>query len=345
MTNQPDITVNNRKIAQGNETFLVAEMACAHQGKLELALKIVEAASDAQADAIQLQLFNVENLVSIKSVNYEQAKELEISFDDWKIIFDAVKKTEMDLWINAFDERSVSFAAENGASLIKIHSTDLSNPHMLKAAIQTTLPISLAIGGSTQDEVEYALDYLRGEGCENIILMHGYQAFPTPVEENNLSFIKNLSEKYNVPVGFQDHAAGDSLEAMWLPIMATGMGACLIEKHLTYDEGLTDIDYQSSLSPMRFKDFRESLKSSYKAFGEKSFKPLSEKEIGYRTRMKKYVVAKTDIKVGDIYSYDNLIAVRTDTPGLSAKEVDNLVGSPAKQSYERGSLIEESEIL
>jgi len=334
--------VKDKIIGNNNPAYIVAEMACAHQGKPELAETILNHAIAAQADAIQFQIFSVDHLVSIKHANFDLGKGLEIAHEDWKALIKTAKHSGLTLWVNAFDQASVELAAAEGVDAIKVHSTDLSNPYMLDSVAATGLPVSLAVGGSLKEEIDYAVTYLREKGREDIILMHGYQGFPTPVDDNNLSFIQTLKNTYDLPVGFQDHAAGESEEAIWLPMMGIAAGADLIEKHLTYDAGLTDIDYQSSLSPKRFKDFVAMVRAASTAIGSPAFRELSEGEVTYRNAMKKVIVAAHDIPAGHVLTLNDMDFLRSEVMGLQAKEASTLIGQTTSKSFEKGEVIDVS---
>ena len=331
--------VANKAIGNGSPIYVVAEMACAHQGKPELAEVILHHAILAKADAIQFQIFSVDHLVSCRHSGFEQGKGLEISHADWADLLGKAKASPLDVWVNVFDMDSVEFAAAQGVDAIKIHSTDLSNPFMLDAVAATGLPVSLAVGGSLKEEMDYAVSYLRDKGVTDLILMHGYQGFPTPVSDNRLNFIQTLKNTYKLPVGFQDHAAGDSEESIWLPLMGIAAGADLIEKHITYDAGLTDIDYQSSLSPERFKDFVKTVREATSSMGSPDFQDLSEGEIVYRNKMKKFIVAANDLPAGHTITLNDLDFLRSETSGLQTKEVDKVIGKTTDKPYLKGEVI------
>ncbi len=331
--------IKNKIIGDNQPPYIVAEMACAHQGKPDIAMKILNHAIDAKSDAIQFQIFNVDHLVSCKHSAFEMGKGLEISHEDWVPLMQAAAKSNVDLWVNVFDHASVAFAAKHGADALKIHSTDLSNPYMLDIVSETKLPLSLAVGGSLKEEIDFAVNYFRDKGVNDLIIMHGYQGFPTPVSDNHLQFIQTLKDTYAVPVGFQDHAAGTSEEAIWLPLMGLSAGACLIEKHLTYDEGLDDIDHQSSLSPQRFKNFVQTVREASGAIGVSEFRDLSEGEVKYRNNMKKVIVAAHDIAEGQKLVLDDLDFLRSEVMGLQAKDAEKLVGQTTKQPFEKGEVI------
>ncbi len=332
--------VLDKNIGDSNPPYILAEMACAHQGKYSLADKILDYVILSKADAIQFQIFNVENLVSCKHSFFKQSKDLELPFTDWKKLIIKAKTKELAVWCNVFDPVSVQFSAENGADALKIHSTDLSNPYMLDAVAATGLPLALAVGGSYEEEIVYAINYLKNKNLENIIIMHGYQGFPTAINDNNLKFIDTLKKKYGFPVGFQDHAEGNSEAAIWLPIMAIATGASLIEKHVTYDANLKDIDHQSSLSPERFINFVSQVKQAHQALGSEGLRDLSESEIIYRNKMKKMIVAAYTLPEGHKITLKDLNFLRAERLGMQAKDAEKIIGTKTTKLYDKGDVID-----
>lgn len=339
MTFKHIIQIKDRAIGDGQAPYLVAEMACAHQGKEELAAKIVGHAIDAGADGMQFQLFAAETLCSTYHPLYETFQKLALPKDAWLRLMQQARDGGLAVWVNVFDLSAVETAKEFGADAIKLHSTDLMNPEMLDAAAKAECPLSLAIGGSTLEEADWALERLGKNGVREVILMHGYQGFPTKLEDNRLNFIRTLQARYAIPVGFQDHAAGDSESAMWLPLMGVAAGANLIEKHLTYDEDRDDIDHQSSLSPKRFARFIQEFRQALSTMGPSEEQPLSEGEIAYRHTMKKMIVAANDIPAGTLINDNHVTFLRSEPAGLSPKEIDKVLGLKTERDYKKGETL------
>lgn len=309
-------------------TYVVAEMACAHDGVVKRAIQIIDAASQSKADAIQFQIFTIRNLMSPLSPDFGRAQKLEIPAEAWSILFSHARSHGLDVWATVFDEASLSIARECAADVIKIHSSDLSNPELLDLAAQTGKPIALAIGGSLPEELERALGFLRGRGVRDILLMHGYQAFPTPTRDSHLRFIQTLANEYGYPVGYQDHTDGSSLLAMILPLAAIGFGAVVLEKHITDDRTRKGTDYESSLGPAEFSQFVELVRAIDEASGDGKKRLLTPAEIEYRKRMKKSAHINCDIGKGEIITREKLSYLRGGV-GVSPWEANDLVGHTA----------------
>lgn len=332
-------SVNNNNIPQSNSPYLLAEMACAHQGNPEIAKKMVTIASDAKVDGIQLQILDINSLISTKHPAYEKVKHLQIEMDQWEAIIQKAKNENLDVWANIFDLSALEFAISAKVDVLKIHSTDLMNPDMLLKVAESKLPISIGIGGSEIHEISWALDFLKSKGAGDILLMHGYQGFPTPVEDNHLKYINTLKIMFNLPVGLQEHSAGTSELAYTLPLMGVAAGACLIEKHFTYDEGLKDIDHESALSPQRLKEFTNLFREHTLAAGSASVKSLAEKERQYRKNMKKYIVANHSIPKGHRITSADISYKRIGEEGISPNKAGDIIGKMTIQNIDADSPI------
>jgi sialic acid synthase SpsE len=328
------ISVGKRKIGPGYSPYIVAEMACAHEGSFDLACKLVDIAADAKSDAIQLQIVSVKEVVAPYHHIYEAGLKLEISHQDWKEVISHAKLRNLDVWVNAFDLSSLKFSDMPEVDVIKLHSADLSNPGMLELAASIGKPISLSTGGSTIDEISHAVTFLRAAGVSDLLLMHGYQAFPTKVNESNIGFINTLSTLFNCPVGYQDHTEGGTDMSIILPIAAVTLGAALLEKHITIDRALKHTDYESALNPDEFRRFVEQTRVMNSAIGKGNIVPLSDDIIKYRHSFKKSIVASRFIRKGEILTKDMLCFLRADV-GYPPTEIEKLIGNRCECNIEK----------
>jgi len=326
-----EIKIKNKMIGDGQPIFVIAEMACAHNGDVGQALELVDIAAESGADAIQLQIFSVKDYIVPSHPGYEVVKKLEMPADQWRRIFDRAKKHDIILFVAAYDRPSVDLAMENGADAFKIHSQDLSNPYLTEYLASKGKLITLSTGASTVEEIEKGIDFLKKGGGNDIVLMHGYQSFPTRIEEANLRFMGYLKEKFGLPVGYQDHTDGNDPLAIILPLVALGFGANVLEKHYNLDRSKKGIDHQSALDPKELKDFVAYLRQIEKSFGQgrpKSFTPDEER---YRKDGKKNIVSSKDIQKGQKISFEDIMFVRS-APGIPPTEADKIVGKKAKRA-------------
>ncbi|MCS4039534.1 N-acetylneuraminate synthase family protein [Salinibacter ruber] len=319
--------------------YVVAEMACAHDGSVERALSITQAAS--KADALQVQLFHAEELVVPQEV--PAARELELAPESWKRVTQKARADGLDLWATVFDEEAIDLALKLDAAVLKIHSTDISNPFLLQACAQTNLPLSLSAGGSTVSEVASAVRTLEDHGASNLILTHGFQDFPTAPEDARLGFISTLDRLFPYPAGYQDHTDGASDLAYTLPLAAIGLGARVIEKHITDDRSREGTDYISALGPEGFAEFVEKVNAVNGAFSGKCPDDFSEAEREYRQSMKRRIVAGTEIPTGTTITKERIDLLRADD-GIKANRLDVVLGRESQRSLEPGEAITEDHL-
>ncbi|MBC8487083.1 MAG: N-acetylneuraminate synthase family protein [Bacteroidetes bacterium] len=242
------------------------------------------------------------------------------------------------------DESAVELAVDADVDAVKIHSADLSNPDILDSVASIGKPVSLSVGGSTIDEILQALFTLRRKDVNDIILMHGFQAFPTSIEDSRPNFIRTLIKLFNCPVGYQDHTDGGTDYAYYLPIMAMCAGACILEKHITDDRTLKRVDYESALGPIEFKRFVDMVRRLSTALDGGEVKPLSEPEKKYRKNFKKSIVAACQIEKGKVIKKEMLSFMRTNTDGLPPTKVNTVIGRKCKTNIEQYDILKKNNL-
>jgi N,N'-diacetyllegionaminate synthase len=320
---------NNRQPAQigkGCPLFIIAEAANAHEGNFDWALELIRAAADAKADAIKFQRFKAERLITLNDPKLEHFKRLEFGDEQWSTLIKTAHEKGLFFFVDLFYENAVDEMYALGADGFKIHSTDISNPYMLRSLKGKNIPILLSAAGSTEDEIQNAITSLKG--C-SLILMHGFQGFPTDVRDLNLKRIATLKEIYGIPVGIQDHLAGDAPLCPVIPLIAMGMEIAIIEKHITLDRSLKGIDYYSSLNPNEFKNMVSMIRDAEIALGS-GLMEMSENERIYRKKMKKFIVASKITKKGEIISEGSLDFKRVGD-GISPALAEKICGKTLKR--------------
>ena len=319
------VKIRDKIIAEGHSAFFIAEMACAHQGDLQQAIDLVDIAAKANADAVQLQMINRGLYCSPEYKDYEEYGQLEFSPEEWSKIIDTIREKNLLFFAAGYDVSSIQLSINKDVDAFKIHSADLSNPEILTAVGKSQKPVFLSTGASRVDEIRNAMDILKKAGTEEIILMHGYQAFPTTIEDTHLKFIKTLKNLYGLNVGFYDHVDGGSNLAKIIPIMALGYGAQVIEKHFILTRMDKGIDYESSLDKENFIEFGKILRECEKAVGEKNIRDFTEGEKWYRAYCKKSIVIWQEISKGTKISREHVRFLRSD-PGIPPNEFEKIEG-------------------
>ncbi len=328
------VKIKDKVIGEGNPTFLIAEMACAHQGDIENACNLVKIADKANVDAIQIQVFKKEIYMNSLHKDYGLITKLELTQEEWLKAIKLIRETDALFFAAGYDMESIRFLLKNNVDAFKVHSADTSNPEVLMEVAKSGKPIFLSCGASKIEEIKKAINFLRKNGTTEIILMHGYQSFPTKIEDTHLNFIRSLERLFELNVGFYDHVDGGSILAKIIPVMAIGFGAQVIEKHFTSDRKQKGIDYESSLDSEDFIEFIDCFRKTEKAIGQKIIRDFTEGEIDYRAYCKKSIVANVNIPKGSKITRNKVMFVRSD-PGIPPDQFKKIEGKIAKGNIEK----------
>ena len=259
------LTLGTRMVGEGQPCFVLAEVASSHEGSADTALRMLESAFKMGADGIKFQLFKADLLVVARHPGRKDFDQIELKKKEWQKVLRAAKASGLTVFAEAFDAPSLELAQAEGVDAYKVHSTDMENPDFIRAVGVVGRPVFFATGGVPEDAVREALDLAGGAP---IGLLHGFQTFPTPIEEIRYRELAAWKERYRVPVGFLDHTDGGSAFALVAPALAAGYGADLVEKHFTLDRSQKGFDYQSSLNPEDFYRMVELLRQAERAAGD-----------------------------------------------------------------------------
>ena len=336
------IKVGEKTIGGGHPAFIIAEMACSHDGSMEIAKKIIDAAAESRADAINFQMTS---LAEYMVPNYsaggvsEGKDESDIygylkkifwfGENEWKELFDYAKERDLLISVTCNDIPSAKLATTLGADIYQIHSSSLSEEKLVKTIAKNEKPICLKIGGTFLGELENVISWIMEEGNEEIMLLHGFQNYPTKLEDVNMRFIPTLEKLFALPVGFADHTDGGSELALVVPLLALPFGASFIEKHLTHDRTQKCEDFESALNPEDFKKIVNNVREAEKIFGSESMRTFSEDELKYRQVSKKRAVANRDMDKGNILKSEDIIFKRSDE-GILPDESKFVIGRKLK---------------
>ncbi|MCX6764888.1 MAG: N-acetylneuraminate synthase family protein, partial [Candidatus Nealsonbacteria bacterium] len=338
--------MKNKEIDNKKRVFVMAEMAASYEGDPKIAEFIIEKSAEAKADGIEFQMRDLDTYIIPSDVDYQQTKDLCLSQDDWGRLIEKAFSLGLDVWANVYDLASAKFSKDKKIKGFKFHSSVLENEDLIKEVIQTKKPLLLSIGGIEEEEIKKTLDFIYSiDKKVEIYLMYGLQNFPTKPEGVNLNFIKELSEKFNLPWGYQDHSEPTSPASNYMSILAIGRGASIIEKHITHNRALKGVDYEAALNPDEFADFVKDIRIVNNIINKKpeevSSDELQYKE--YKTLMK--VVATAEIKPGDNFSKDNIAVVRAKKGEIKGKNLKFLLNKKAKQNYQKFEPIKRNEFF
>lgn len=328
-----------------SRTYLVAEMACSHEGDPALGRKIIEGAGAAGADAIQLQIWSLPHMVVPHHPDYEKLRRLELSATQWTELFRFSKDRfpRMDVFSCVYEVRSVELCESLGVDGYKLHSSDLSNPEVVRRVAGTGKPLHLSIGASTVEEIGAALGWIREAGAPKVRLMYGYQSFPTPTDAIHLRYMRKLMDLFGLPLGYQDHSEGSDAAAFWLPAAAMGIGVECLEKHITHDRSYRGVDHESALDPEGFREFVRMVRVVDAALGLASPREFSQREMEYRRVSKKSLVAGRDLPAGTRLTEEDLRAMRGDVLGIPPDGIGRLLGRMTKRAVPRYHVLSEED--
>jgi len=319
--------------------FIVAEAAQGYEGNKRIVELYVRAAANTAADAIKFQIFYADELALPDYKYYPLFKELELPTEVWAQAVRESHRKGLEFYSDVVGTKSFRMLEAIGVDGYKIHTTNINNISFLKVVARSRKKIFLSTGGCQLDEVDKALNIF--DKCR-VILMHGFQAEPTQLRDNNFNRIRTLSERYNKPVGVQDHTHGDSELALYIPLVALGAGATVVEKHLTLSRRAEIEDYISALTAEEFASWVKMIKAAYETLGDKQWK-LRKKERRYRALCRRMVCSSRDIGKGKIITKSDLILKRTVIPNVFF-EIEEVLGKKAKKFIRKNSAIRKGDV-
>ncbi|MBP2029960.1 N-acetylneuraminate synthase/N,N'-diacetyllegionaminate synthase [Methanohalophilus levihalophilus] len=344
--------IKNRLIGKDAPCFIIAEAGVNHNGNLELAKELIDAAVDAGADAVKFQTFVSEEVVSINAPKAEyqkmttdasesqldMIKRLELSKEEHEYLLDYARKKDILFLSTPFDEMSADLLTTLGLPLIKISSGEITNHPFLKYIAKKDLPIILSTGMSTLEEVEEAVSAIKEIGCNSLILLHCTSNYPARIEDCNLRAMKTMSDSLSLPIGYSDHTPD-----IYASIAAVAMGACVIEKHFTIDRNLPGPDHKASLEPEKLKEMIRGIRMVEKSLGSPIKAPV-DAELEVRSVARRSIVAKIDIPMGAEITED-MISFKRPGTGISPKNLAQIVGSKSKQEIKKDTIITLDELM
>ena len=327
---------------------IIAEAGVNHNGSLDTAMKMVDAAVAAGADYIKFQTFHAHSLVTAlcETADYQKEnageenqesmlKNLELDFDDFKKLKEYCDKKGIGFLSTAFDEESIDFIASLNPDFMKVPSGELTDLPFLRKMASTGIPVIISTGMATPEEIAKALKPFQKAGykSEDIILLHCTTQYPTPMEDVNLRAMNTVSGNFGHPAGYSDHTLG-----IEIPIAAATLGAEVVEKHFTLDRNMEGPDHKASLEPDELASMVKSIRNIEVALGN-GIKEVKESEKPNITAARRSIVAARPIPKGKVITEEDICAKRPAT-GLSPMLWDKVVGSKAIRDFDKDELIE-----
>lgn len=344
------IKIGNKWVGEGQPCFIIAEAGVNHNGDIEIAKKLIDAAKDAGADAVKFQTFKTENVVTKhaqmaeyqkknigkEESQFEMIKKFELRYEDFEELKEYCDKKEIVFLSTPHSSDAIDFL-EPLVPVYKVGSGDLTNLPFLRELAKKRKPIILSTGMATLDEIEEAVETVKRNGCGEIVLLQCVTSYPARIEDVNLRAIQTLKQAFKLPVGFSDHTLSTII-----PAVATAMGACIIEKHFTLDKNLPGPDHKASLEPKELKEMIRNIREVEKAMGNGIKEPtVAEEKI--KKVVRKSIVAKVDISKEAIITRA-MIDIKRPGTGIPPKYLNKIVGSKSRRDIGKDEVILWSDI-
>lgn len=320
--------------------LIIAEAGVNHNGDLNIALKLCDAAKEAGADVVKFQTWKTEAIITktvaqaeyqqentgVEESQFDMLKRLELSYDDFRIIKEHCDSIGIQFASTADEAESLDFLISIGIPFIKIGSGEIGNVSYLRYMGSKKMPIILSTGMSSLADIDISIQALREGGATDITLLHCTTSYPCVFDNVNLNAMNTIRDAFKLPVGYSDHTLG-----ITVAIAAVAMGARVVEKHFTLDKNMEGPDHKASSTPEEFKEYVKAIRDIEKAMGTGEKVPTKvEKEIS--TVILKRIVAQRPITKNQVITEDDICVKRNDV-GLPCNKWDIVVGTKARKDY------------
>jgi len=332
MFNVSSIVIAGRRIATDTPPYIIAELSANHNGKLDNAVKLVEEAKKAGADAVKLQTYTADTITLNSEAEefqihgglwdgktlYQLYEEAHMPWEWHKLLFDHARKIGITVFSSPFDTSAVDFLEDLNAPAYKIASFEAIDLPLIRYVASTGKPMIISTGMADLDEIQEAINAAREGGCKELAILHCVSGYPAPPQDYNLRTIPEMIKHFGLLTGLSDHTLDNTTA-----IASVAMGASIIEKHFTLDRNAGGPDDSFSLEPSELKALCSDSKTAWAALGQVDFGRKSSEQGNVKFRRSLYFVK--DLNTGDVITLD---AVRSVRPGfgLPPKMLDVILG-------------------
>jgi len=329
--------------------YIIAETAYNHQGDIKYLYQMIEEIGSLQLNAVKFHLLlNLDSYMKRSHPLYQKMKQWMFTQNQWNEIFSLATKRKLDIVALCDDVESIQYivSKKKKVAALELHATSLNDFYMLTEAAKFEGRIILGIGGSTLSDIAYAVDFLRHHDKHDILLMYGFQNYPTNYADINLAKMTAIKDLFHLPVGYADHTGYDDSNNAVISVAAALMGYPILEKHYTSTPGKERVDFHAAVGKKQMSCIRELMKVALQVHGSGQI-TLSEPEKAYGNigPMKKAIVARREIKKGEKLTVDNLWFKRTEEESpIQQKQFLQLIGSTAKTDIKKDEVIDFTKI-
>jgi N-acetylneuraminate synthase len=337
------ITIDNRKIGSDYSPYVIAELSANHNGSLERALRTIDAAKKAGANAIKLQTYTADTM-TIDSDQpdfmirgglwsgyklYELYKEAQTPFEWHQVMFDHARSIGITAFSTAFDESAVDLLEGLNVPAYKIASFENTDLPLIRYVAKTGKPVILSTGMASEEEIAEAVVTARDAGCNDLILLHCVSSYPAPMEHANIRQINALARKFGIMTGLSDHTLGSTAS-----VAAVALGACVIEKHFTLSRAEKGPDSEFSIEPAELERLCLDARDAWLALGNEGFeRPVAEAD---STIFRRSIYFVRDLPAGATVTERDIRRIRPGM-GLPPKYFNQLIGRRLRVNVARGT--------
>jgi len=338
--------IGNYNINNDSKVFIIAELSANHNGSLDVAIETIRAAKRAGANCIKLQTYTADTMtidsekedfiikgtIWDKQNLYSLYKEAYTPWEWHEKLFKTAEEEGLICFSSPFDVTAVDFLETLNVPAYKIASFEITDIPLIEYVASKGKPIIMSTGIAEMEDIESAILACKKMGNSQIALLKCTSSYPAPIDEANLSMVKDLSERFNVISGLSDHTMGSTV-----PIVATVLGAKIIEKHFILDRSLGGPDSTFSMNEIEFKDMVKSVREAEIAIGNVDY-TLTDKQSKGKVFSRSLYVVK-DVKKGEYLTYDNIRSIR---PGFGIRPslLSSIIGKKFKIDLERGTSLQ-----
>lgn len=342
------ITIAGRRIGHDQPCFIIAEAGVNHNGELELALRLVEAAARAGADAVKFQTFSADLLVTADAPKAAYQREttggtesqrdmlhrLELSPEAHRKLMTQCQRQGIQFLSTPFDEESVDLLERLGVPAFKMSSGEITNLPFLAHVARKGKPMIISTGMATLQEVRTAVRTVLDEGNKELALLHCVSGYPADPADVNLRAMATMGTAFQVPIGYSDHTRTNDVA-----LAAVALGACILEKHLTLDRALSGPDHRASSEPAEFAELVRGIRAIQLALGTGEKRP-AKAEAAVAAVARKSLVAARDIPAGSVIT-EAMVAVKRPGTGLPPALRAQVIGRRARRDIPAGTLLDQ----
>jgi len=342
--------IHNYKIDQNSPVFIIAELSANHNGNIEIALESIKAAKRAGADCIKLQTYTADTITIDSNKDdflikgtiwngknlYELYKQAYTPWEWHSKLFEEANKQGLVCFSSPFDKTAVDFLETLNVPAYKIASFEITDIPLIEYVASKNKPIIISTGIANIEDIELAINACKRMGNSNIALLKCTSSYPAPIEEANMCMVKDLAERFNVISGLSDHTMGSIV-----PIVATALGAKIIEKHFIIDRSIGGPDASFSMNEQEFSEMVKEIRNVETAIGKIDYKLTDKQKINRNFSRSLYIVE--NIKKGEIITENNVRSIRPGF-GMHPKYFNEILGKKVKFDLERGTALSSNQI-